>query len=135
MARYSKDHSRRSISIGGAISSSSPLENANTTPANNGTVTGAGDEFAYVAGVGKAYSYPPNITWDVRVRGSGSFTSFTVNFQASTNGSDWDTIDTSTNVNGESRTVQNQAYSFFRGNIGALVVSSGSPSIEVGISI
>lgn len=143
MARYSYDRGSRFISIGAAIPAGTADVNTNTTPKNNGAAasTGPGDEL----GLPPWYSGTPpyHVTWDVRTRGAGgaAFSARVVNLEASTNGSDWDVIDTNNDVtasgtgsSGTSRTVTILSYKFFRANIpNAPVVGSGVPSTEVGI--
>lgn len=132
MARFSKDHSNRSISIGPAIPASSPLENSNTTPANPGTRTGAGDEFAYVPETGPGYEYPVNVAWDVLVSG-GTFTTLAVSLEFSDDGTTWFSVDTATGQG--RRVVSNQVPRFMRANITTFVTATGSPQVVVGITV
>jgi hypothetical protein len=55
--------------------------------------------------------------------------SITMILEGSNNNSSWTTIDTSTNVSGETRTVTNQAYQFYRATVSA--ISGASPTGEV----
>jgi len=134
MARYSKDHGARSISIGPAIAASSGLENANTTPANNGTGTGAGDEFGYVGEPGPGYQFPNQVAWDVVVGGTGSLSALTVLLEDSDDGVNWNTLDTNANVTSSRRVIASTLARLLRARISLFTAASGSPVVTVGIT-
>lgn len=133
LARYSKDHAQRSISIGPAIPASSPNENANRTPANNGTVTGAGDEFAYVPETGPGFEYPVNVAWDVSVSG-GTLSALVVALELSDDGLNWTSVDTNNSVTGGRKVVSNTVPRFMRANITTFTQATGTPVVLVGIT-
>jgi hypothetical protein len=136
LASYSKDHGARSISIGPAIAATSVKENANTTPKNSGAATGAGDDFAYIPEAGPGYEYPPQVAWDVRNTGTGTFTTLVVNLEVSDDdGTTWYTLDTNNSTTLPYRkVVANTVGRRFRLNIGTFTVATGSPVLEGGIT-
>lgn len=132
MARFSKDRSAFSISIGPAIPAGQPNENAGRTPLNPGTTTGPGDEFGYVPGPGQAYQFPINVAWEFSFTG-GTLTALVVNIEASNDGVTWTQIDTDNTVIGKSKTIANAPYKFFRANIGTFTTNTGAPVVTVGL--
>lgn len=134
MSVYSKDHSRRSISIGPAIPATSPAENANTTPKNPGSATGPGDEFAYIPEQGPGYQFPVDIAWDVTFTG-GTFTTLSVILEASDDeGANWFTISSAPLTAAGRQVISNTLARRLRGNIQTYTVASGTPIVTVGIS-
>lgn len=133
MARYSKDRSTRSISIGPAIAAGQPNENANTTPRNNGTATGPGDEFSYVPGPGQSFQFPVAITWDFSFSG-GTFTALTVAIEASNDGINWTQIDTDNTGTGKAKAIPNAEFKLFRANITTFTASGGAPVVTVALT-
>src|SRR5262245_20870011 len=141
MARFSKDRGAQSISIGPAIASTSPKENAGTTPAHNGSPTGgngsgigAGDEFVYIPGRGQAFQYPLSVTWGFTISG-GTLTAISIRLQGSNDLSTWRDVDTSTNIAGEERSVTNIAFKAWRLNIFTFTPNAGTPIITGTITI
>jgi len=134
MARYSKDHGARSISIGPAIAAGQPNENANTTPRNNGTATGPGDEFGVVAEYGMGYAFPFNIGWDIAISG-GTMTALTVALEASDDGVNWFQLDTNNSATGGRKVVANTIARFLRANITTFTANTGTPVVTVGITL
>ena len=133
MSRYSKDRSTRSISIGPAIAAGQPNENANRTPANNGTVTGAGDEFVYVPGPGQSFQFPVAISWDFTFSG-GTFTALAIAIEASNDGVTWTSIDTDNTAVAKLKSIPNAEFKMFRANITTFTVASGSPVVTVSLA-
>jgi len=133
MSRYSKDRSTRSISIGPAIAAGQPNENANRTPANNGTVTGAGDEFVYVPGPGQSFQFPVAISWDFSFSG-GTLTALVVTIEASNDGVTWTVIDTDNTVVGKAKSIANAEFKMFRANITTFTASGGTPVVTVSLT-
>lgn len=132
MSRYSKDHSFASISIGPTLAAGLPNENTGLTPANPGTATGAGDEFAYVPETGPGFEYPPQVAWSVTVAG-GTMTALTVNLEASDDGVNWFTLDTNNTATGGRRVVSNTLAKLLRANIATFTANAGSPVVTVKI--
>lgn len=134
MARYSKDRSTRSISIGPALPVTYAGENAGRTPANPGNTTGPGDEFAYVPGYGHAFQFPVNISWDFNFTG-GTFTTLAIVIEVSNDGVNWSSIGSadSTGV-GKAISVAVAGFRLFRANITTYSVASGTPIVTVGLS-
>lgn len=133
MARFSKDRSTRSISIGPAIPAGQPNENANRTPLNPGTATGAGDEFSYVPGPGQSFQFPVAVSWDFSFTG-GTFTALTVVIEASNDGVNWTQIDSDNTGLGKAKSIANAEFKIFRANITTFTVSGGAPVVTVGLT-
>lgn len=139
MARYGKDRGARSISIGPAIPSTSPKENAGTTPKNSGVQTGAGDEFAYIP---STTQYPLAVAWDVTVSG-GTLSALLVNLEVTDDDTSaapiWSTLDSNNVVTGGRQIATSTAHPndlarLIRANIATYTVASGTPVVTVGIS-
>ncbi len=137
MARYVKDRGARSLSISPAIPATSPKENANTTPKNNGTATGPGDEFVYVPGTsGAGNQYPQNLSWDVSVSAAGTMAALIVNLEGSDDGFvTVATVDTINSLTGGTKSVANPGFQMYRSNIGTFTAAAGSPVVTSGITM
>lgn len=137
MAIYSKDRGARSLSISPAIPATSPKENANTTPKNNGTATGPGDEFRYVPDLcGAGAQFPSNLSWDVSVSAAGTLTALVVTLEGSNDGFiTVSTIDTINAPAGGAKSVPNPGFSQYRLNCITFTVNTGAPVITGGILI
>jgi len=133
MARYSKDRSTRSISIGPAIAKGQPGENAGTTPTNAGTGTGAGDEFVYAPGPGQSFQFPVAISWDFTFSG-GTFTALTIVIEASNDGGTWTQIDTDNTGVAKAKSIANAEFKMFRANITTFTVATGAPVVTVSLT-
>jgi hypothetical protein len=133
MARFSKDHATRSISVGPAIAAGTPFENSGKTPANGGGATGAGDEFVYVPETGPGFEYPVNVAWDITGPTGGTLTAFTAILEFSDDGTNWFQVDT-TSAAGR-KVVSNQVPRMMRINITVFTVASGTPILTGGITV
>jgi hypothetical protein len=120
---YGNERGRAFISIGA-------LGDFGQVPGNNGSgaTTGPGDAVGVLADFA-TFRINPNLTWEVLIGGTGSYTSFTINLEGSNDTVNWYTLDTSTNVSGEARSVVNKPFRYYRLNVSAAVVNSGSPTI------
>ena len=90
--------------------------------AATGAVIGDDFVFQYVNG------YLPSVyTWEILIGGTGSFTSFTVLFEISLDGSNWYSADSQTAAGIFS--VSSKPSLYARCHISAAVVASGNPTI------
>lgn len=121
MARYGNERGRAFISIGA-------IGDFGQVPNNNGTQTNrAGDELGL--SVDSSFFHENfNITWDYRITG-GVVSAISVSLQGSIDGINFDTIDTGTNTSGESRSVANKPYAYYRSFLTSFTTSSGTPVI------
>jgi hypothetical protein len=92
--------------------------------------TGAGNALGIVArGNFGLYSH---YTWQTIVAaGGGGLSALTVNLEGSLDGTNWFTLDQTTNATGETRHVAGKPVRYIRANIVTSTVSSGSPTVTV----
>lgn len=137
MARYSHDLGSRFISVGGAIAAGLPNVNAGTTPKNNGTGTGPGDEIGIT--IDRQALLHSGYSWDCVVSG-GTLSALAANLEGSEDGVNWFTVDQSGAAGGISATgglqhVTNKPVRYLRVNVTTFTSSGGSPVAQFGISL
>lgn len=123
MSTYSYESGQRFISVGAA-------GNYGNIPANPGNTTGAGDSVGFVQRSGS--QLPTSFTWDVLISG-GTVSALNVTIEASSDNTNWFTLDTSTNTSGEMRQITDTPARYLRAKIVTRTVATSTPIIEVGI--
>ena len=93
-----------------------------------GSYTGAGGSLGLTT---RLFPMPNCYTWQTIIGGTGSLSALTVNLEGSLDGTNFFTLDQSTNTSGEGRHVTNKPIRYVRANIAVSTVSSGAPTVTV----